>query len=71
MAQACLGARGHKTLSDRGLGGGRTPSTNSPVSNYPNDAVFGDGFSSTVTGWQQGRRNLVTIIIFNHALRDR
>jgi hypothetical protein len=29
------------------------------------------GISSTVTGWQQKRRNLVTIIIFNHALRDR
>src|SRR6516165_4606954 len=59
-----------KTQSDRGLGGGQTPRANSPVSNYPNDAAFGDGFSSTVTGWQQEGRNLVTIIMFNHALRE-
>ena len=59
-----------KTLSGRGLGGGQTPRANSPVSNYPNDATFGDGFSSTVTGRQQEGRNLVTIISFNHALRE-
>ena len=42
---------GGRTLSDRGFRGARSA----------------DGFSSTVTGRQQERRNLVTIIIFNHA----
>jgi hypothetical protein len=52
------------------LGRGQTPRANSPVSKYPNDAAFGERFSPTVTGWQQERRNSVTIIMFNHALRE-
>jgi hypothetical protein len=34
------------------------------------EAAFGDGFLPTVAGWQQEGRNLVTIILFNHALRE-